>query len=420
MMIKTVNYLLYNFAIFFYGIAIWIASFFNAKAKIFIDGRKNIFESISTKINGDTSKKIWFHCSSLGEFEQARPIIEAIKQTHIDYKIIITFFSPSGFEIRKNYPLADYIFYLPLDTSVHAKKLLELFNPSMVFFVKYEFWYHYLHQLYNRKTPIYLLSATFLEDQIFFRWYGVFFRNMLHYFEIIFTQNESSKALLKSIQIDNVIVSKDTRFDRVYDTTRNLKPLSKIELFKQDSFILVAGSSYIEEENIINQFLNKYPDKKIKIIIAPHEIDGSHLKEIQEIFEGKKTCFYSTADDENLISSQVLIIDNIGLLSSIYQYADIAIIGGGFGSKGLHNTLEAAAFGMPILFGPNNHLKFPESIQLIENGSAFIIHNSEEFDLQISSFIDDEVKLKNISALSRKFILTNTGATEIILSQITF
>ncbi len=419
-MINTVSFLLYTIALFLYRIAVFIASFFNSKAKLFYEGRKDLIVNIGLKLNNDTSKKIWFHCSSLGEFEQARPLIERIKKGHADYKIIITFFSPSGYEIRKNYALADYVFYLPLDSARHAEKIIELFNPQKVFFVKYEFWFHYLNQLKINKIPTYLVSASFLNDQIFFKWYGVFFRNMLNSFETIFTQNDSSKKLLNGIDITNVIVSKDTRFDRVSETVRSVQPLPKIELFKQHSFILVAGSSYLEEANLINRFLDLHPDTNIKIIIAPHEIDHAHLDEVKNLFSKKSICFYSTATDSDLFSSKVLVIDNIGLLSSIYQYASIALIGGGFGHKGLHNTLEAATFGMPILFGPNNHQKFPESIQLIENGSAFTIHNSDEFEKILLEFITNKLKLEEVSLLSKTFINSNTGATDIILSKLTF
>ena len=419
-MINTVSFLLYTIALFLYRIAVFIASFFNSKAKLFYEGRKDLIVNIGLKLNNDTSKKIWFHCSSLGEFEQARPLIERIKKDHADYKIIITFFSPSGYEIRKNYALADYVFYLPHDSASHAKKIIELFNPQKVFFVKYEFWFHYLNQLKKNKIPTYLVSASFLNDQIFFKWYGAFFRNMLNSFETIFTQNDSSKKLLNTIGITNVIVSKDTRFDRVSETVRSVQPLPKIELFKQHSFVLVAGSSYSEEANLINRFLDLHPDTNIKIIIAPHEIDQAHLDEVKNLFSEKSICFYSTASDSDLFSSKVLVIDNIGLLSSIYQYASIALIGGGFGRKGLHNTLEAATFGMPILFGPNNHQKFPESIQLIENGSAFTIHNSDEFEKILLEFITDKLKLEEVSLRSKTFINSNTGATDVILSKLTF
>ena len=419
-MLHFLSYVIYNLAIFFYGKAVWLASIFNTKAKLFIEGRKNIFKTIQAKINNDTSKKIWFHCSSLGEFEQARPIIEKIKKVNPEYKIIITFFSPSGYEIRKNYPLADYIFYLPLDTISNAKRIIQLFNPSKVFFVKYEFWYHYLHQLHINKIPIYLISASFQKEQVFFKKYGTFFRNMFSFFEIIFTQNEASQKLLKSIDIKNAIISKDTRFDRVLDTVKNSINLPKIELFKQDEILLVAGSSYLEEENLIHQFLVAHSSEKIKIIIAPHEINQSHLNSIRQLFSEQKICFYSTTTDQELQESKVLVIDNIGLLSSIYRYADIAFIGGGFGKKGLHNTLEAAAFGMPVLFGPNNHQKYPESIQLIENGSAFVIHNTSDFNDLFLEFIRDDTKHKSVSALSKRFIEENTGASEIILSKISF
>jgi len=417
---NTLSYLIYNIAVFFYATFIKVASVFNLKAKLFIEGRKNIFDVISSKLNNDPSEKIWFHCSSLGEFEQARPLIENIKQNHIEYKIIVTFFSPSGYEIRKNYELADYVFYLPIDTISNAKSLINLFNPNKVFFVKYEFWYHYLNILHQKKIPIYLISATFLGSQIFFKWYGSFFRNILKKFDIIFTQNDSSKKLLNSIGIENVIVSKDTRYDRVAATVKNIKSLPKVELFKQNKKLLVCGSSYIKEETLILQLTDNILEERLKIIIAPHEINGTHLNAIKDLFQHKKICFYSTSLHEDLIKSNILVIDNIGMLSSIYQYADIALIGGGFGSKGLHNILEAAAFGMPVLFGPKNHQKYPESIQLINNGSAFVVNTSEEFNQVISSFIFDTQKHESVSHLSKKFINENTGATKVILSSIPF
>ena len=288
----------------------------------------------------------------------------------------------------------------------------------MVFFVRYEFWYHYLSELKKRNIPVYLISANFLKDQVFFKWYGAFFRKMLKCFNIIFTQNEASKELLNTICIEQVFVSKDTRFDRVNHAVNNTRILPVIEQFRQDKFLLVAGSCYIEEETLVNHFLNNASAAKIKVILAPHEVDITHIKSIQKTFSGNKTILYSDANEENVKEAEVIIIDNIGLLSSIYKYADIALIGGGFGKKGLHNILEAAAFGMPVLFGPNNHEKFPEAKQLINNGTAFVIHNSAEFDLLLNEMISDKIKRNYLSFLSKNFITENIGATDLILSNI--
>lgn len=415
-----ISVFLYDVGIFFYSVVAKIASLNNQKAKLFIDGRKNIFDAISAKLKNDTHPKIWFHCASLGEFEQARPIIESIKATHPQYKVIVTFFSPSGYEFRKKYDQADYIFYLPLDTKSNAQKLISLFNPSTVFFVKYEFWFHYLTQLHQQKIPTYLISANFRTNQLFFKWYGSFFKKLLQYFEIIFTQNEESKKLLNEIGINHVIVSKDSRFDRVYTTIKNVQSLPIIEQFKHKNLLIIAGSSYTPEENLINNFLLQ-TSQKIKIIIAPHEIDSAHIKTIEHTFANFKTILYSNANTSNVIDKQVLIIDNIGLLSSIYQYGDIALIGGGFAKKGLHNMLEAAAFGMPILFGPNNHDKFPEANQMIKYGVAFTVYNNNlEFNHLMDEFISNTEKRNKISSLSKKFITENIGSTEIILSTIKF
>lgn len=408
--------LIYNIGIFLYALIIRVAALFKPKARLFMEGRRDIFNRIREELKDNAGPNAWFHCASLGEFEQARPVIEAFRKKHPQYRIIVTFFSPSGYEVRKNDQAADHIFYLPLDTASNARRLIKLFRPSVAFFVKYEFWHHYLDQLRRQQVPVYLISAHFREDQVFFAWYGTFFRNMLQVFDRIFTQNEGSEALLRAIGIDRVTVSRDTRFDRVYDSTVNAPLLPLIEQFRQNQPLLVAGSSYATEETMIGNYLVDHP--RLKVIIAPHEIHASRISEVLDTFKDHKTMRYSEANAQNVQDAEVLVIDNIGLLAAIYRYADIAFVGGGFGKKGLHNTLEAATFGMPILFGPNNHDKFPEARQLLQNGIAFTIPDQEAFSQLMEDLLHYPAKRKEIGLRSRNFIQAHIGATATILSHI--
>lgn len=397
---------LYNIGIHFYGFLVRIFSVFNSKAALFVKGRDDIFEKIKHQLDKN-QKHIWFHFASLGEFEQGRPVLEKIRLLRPEKKIVITFFSPSGYEVRKNFPLAEGIFYLPLDTHANARKMIALLNPEMAIFTKYEYWYHYFKQLKERQVPIYIISGIFRPDQIFFKWYGGFNRQILGYVSHFFLQNEESRELLKSIGLSNSSLSGDTRFDRVATHAKVAKQLDIVSRFCEDKKTLIAGSSWPADEQLLKELMEKYPDWKL--IIAPHEIDRSHIQAIQEMFP--KAARYSLPSDQ-LSSSPVLIIDNIGLLSSIYPYGNIAYIGGGFG-VGIHNTLEAAAFGLPVLFGPN-YLKFQEAKDLIRIGAAFSVSNLSELENAFSKLTKDPQP----GVLAKNYVREKTGATDQILEMI--
>lgn len=406
--------LLYTISILAYRLAISIAYLFNSKARKWIDGRKGIFENLQKSIHG-SSPLAWFHCASLGEFEQGRPVIEAFRKKHPDHKILITFFSPSGYEIRKNYAVADHVYYLPLDTKANAEKFISITQPKIVLFVKYEFWFNYLDVLHKRGIPMYLISAIFRPNQHFFKSYGGWFRKALHYYTHIFAQNEASKQLMNSIGIDRVTVSGDTRFDRVAEIAAGTKHFPVAEAFSKNSFVLVAGSTWEEDEKLLAGLTREH--KQLKMIIAPHEIGDNKISSLVSLLERHASVLrFSLADEEAAQRAQVLVIDNIGMLSSLYRYGKIAYIGGGFG-KGIHNTLEAAAYGMPVIFGPN-YEKFPEAKALVKLGGAFSISNYNELNNIVPSFMNDQKKLEHTSKVSNDYVQQNKGATEIILRKI--
>ena len=399
--------LLYTTGIKIYNLIIWIFSFFNSKARLFISGRRQIFKQITKKVN-PTDKNIWFHFASLGEFEQGRPVLEKLRQLHPQKKIIITFFSPSGYEIRKNYALADAIFYLPLDTKKNAKRFIEIVNPEMAIFTKYEFWHYYFNELKRKDIPLYIISGIFRKEQIFFKSYGGFYRNILKCVSHFFVQNEESTLLLKSININNTTISGDTRFDRVYENAKNPKNIPEIEFFCGDSPILICGSTWPDDEKLITELPAKYPDWKF--IIAPHEVHESHIQTIESLFP--ETVRFSELKSKRSTDSSILIIDNIGMLSALYQYGKFAYIGGGFGA-GIHNTLEAAAFGLPVIFGPK-FSKFQEAKDLIEIGAAKSISSADELITSFDYFKDNE----NAAAAAKKYVDNKKGATNIILEKI--
>lgn len=395
---------IYNIGIAMYYLFLRLTSLFNNKAKFFVDGRKNIWELIKTKINRN-DHPIWFHFASLGEFEQGRPVLEKLKNENPLQKIVVTFFSPSGYEIRKNYALAD-VFYLPLDTATNAKKFIELVNPKLAIFTKYEFWFHYFTVLNQKKIPLYLISGIFRPKQLFFKWYGGFYKNMLKCITHFFVQNVESVALLKSIGFDNISLAGDTRFDRVYENAQNPKRLELIETFCSNNKVFIAGSTWPEDEKLLISLTEKYPDWKF--IIAPHEIGDSHIKEIEGLFP-KAIKFSVLSSQLTQTSPQILIIDNIGMLSSLYQYAKVAYIGGGFG-VGIHNTLEAAAFGLPVIFGPK-YDKFQEAKDLIGIEAAKSITNSDEL---LTAFENFKANTK-ASAEAKNYVEQQKGATKIIM-----
>ncbi len=403
--------IIYNLTITLYYFAILLSSLFNSKAKKWIKGRRGILRNI--KIPKD-EKIIWIHCASLGEFEQGRPLIEAIKNKHSEYKIVLTFFSPSGYEIRKNYPLADYIYYLPLDTSKNAQLFIQKIHPEKIIFVKYEFWYHYIYNAKRQNIPVYLISGIFRESQWFFKWYGKFSRKILSFFEHVFVQNEHSRALLNRHHINHVSIAGDTRYDRVLKISHSVKHIPEVEHFKQNSLTLISGSTWPKDEALLIRYLNEI-NPGIKCIIAPHEIIKPHINEMVHRIH-KKTVLFSNITISSGHEADVLIIDNIGMLSSLYQYGDIAYIGGGFG-KGIHNVLEAATFGMPVVFGPN-HKKFDEAFGLIRQKAAFSITSQKEYNEVMNMLIQSADVRQKSGSMALKYVNNKSGATSVILSYI--
>lgn len=386
---------------------IWLASKFNNnKATLFLSGRENVFALLEQKrLPGE--HYVWFHAASLGEFEQGRPIMESLKNSHPEYKILLTFFSPSGYEVRKDYQGADIICYLPMDMSWNVKRFLDIVQPDCAIFIKYEFWMNYLLELKKRQIKTYIVSAIFRESQLFFRSYGGFYRRLLKSFTHLFVQNDESVRLLHSIGFDNVTKVGDTRFDRVADIAAKSKDLPIVQAFKSDAKVLIAGSSWPNDENILLPYFNQnFP---LKLIIAPHEIDEEHLQSI--ISQLKRPYIrYSQATIENVKEADCLIIDCFGLLSSIYRYGEIAYIGGGFG-VGIHNILEAAVYGIPVIFGPN-YKKFQEAVDLIELGGAFSIADYTGFSRLMSDLLVDNSSLyASSAAVSNDYSQRNRGAT---------
>lgn len=406
--------IVYNISISLYSFLIFLLSPFNIKAGQIYKGRKKSFKIISEKIS-ESDKTIWVHCASLGEFEQGRPLIESIKKTYPEYKILLSFFSPSGYEIRKNYDLADCICYLPADTNKNAKKFIRLSKPEKVFFIKYEYWYNYINELNKNKIPIYLVSAIFRQNQVFFndtvggRWYKKILENIEHFF----VQDQNSVDMLTSIGIFNVTKAGDTRFDRVADIAKNSKEIKLAKLFKGDSLILVAGSTWRPDEEILAEYINNNPE--IKFIIAPHEIKASNIQRLIKLLKTSYIC-YTNANENNVINKQVLIVDTIGLLSTLYKYADVAYIGGGFG-VGIHNTLEAAIFGVPVLFGPKFH-KYSEAVALANKGIAYPVSNFEALNEKLNLLFADKQLRLQIAEQSHEFNSQNIGATNIIINRV--
>ena len=404
----------YNIFLFLYRAGIRIASLWNNKAKLWLNGRKNIFEELKSKLKNQNSKVIWFHCSSLGEFEQGRPVIEKLRSQNPNFKFLLTFFSPSGFEIRKDYKGADWVCYLPVDSKKNAKRFFDIADPSLVVFVKYDYWYYYLTECKKRNIPLLLVSAIFRKDQPFFKWYGNLHRGMLNCFNHFFVQDNESLQLLRSIHIYNATVAGDSRFDRVSEIAENFKSIEEVEKFCESSTVLVAGSTWPEDEKIINNATVNFPD--LKIIIAPHEIHKEHIDQLKSIFPNAILYSQLVAQNSPLRISKYLIIDNIGMLSRLYYYATVTYIGGGF-NKGIHNTLEAAVYGKPVLFGPN-YKKFKEAIELIATGGGIRITSGTELSTILQKFISNKNELEVSGRNSFDFVKQNTGATGKILHYI--
>lgn len=405
------NELLYNLGIFFYGTTIRLVAPFNVKARQFLMGRKGLIDRIAKDFSNNHSEILWFHCASLGEFEQGRPLMEAFKNDFPKKKILLTFFSPSGYELRKNYPGADFIYYLPLDSKSNAQRFLAITKPSMVIFVKYEFWFHYLNETKKRGIPVFCISALFNPKQRFFKPNGGFFRTILKKFDHFFVQNEASKKLLNDIGIEKVTVTGDTRFDRVLATASNPKNFPLVKQFTNGHLTVVIGSCWPADMAFLFPIINQ--SNNIKFIIAPHNIGESNIRELEQ---GLKLPFvrFTEANETSVSNADVLIINNIGMLSSLYQYGDLAYIGGAFGD-GLHNILEAVTFGLPVVFGNNKLEKFPESTALVEKGGAFSFKTQEEINQIIDQLTTDNDFRAKASSVCLKFIEENTGATAKIM-----
>ena len=405
--------MIYNLGIHIYQLGIRLAGLFSDKPAKMVKGHREAYDLLKNKIDRN-ARYIWFHAASLGEFEQGRPLIERIRKEYPQYKILQTFFSPSGYEVRKNYDGADIVCYLPIDTPANAKKFIELVNPCMVFFVKYEFWHNYLNTLYQKGIPTYSVSSIFRPNQIFFRWYGKSYQQVLKTFAHLFVQNEESKQLLAGIGVKNTTVVGDTRFDRVLDICAAAKQLPLVQKFKGDALTFVAGSSWGPDEDIFIKYFNAHPE--MKLIIAPHVVNDGHLKEIESKLQ-RSSIRYTQATEENVGKADCLIIDCYGLLSSIYRYGEISYIGGGFG-VGIHNVLEAAVYGIPVIFGPNNK-KFREAQHLLANKGGFEIHGYDDFEQLMNKFLTDEAYLKQSGKAAGDYVKGNAGAMELILKNIT-
>lgn len=405
--------MIYNIVIYFVLWGIAIASLFNKKVRKMWRGEREAFKVLKQKVDPN-AKYIWFHAASLGEFEQGRPLMERIRKEHPQYKILLTFYSPSGYEVRKNYEGADIICYMPVDTRLNAIRFLRLVRPVMAFFIKYEFWSNFLHILKHRNIPTYSVSSIFREDQVFFKWYGKSYAGVLKCFTRFFVQNEESKRLLESIGITDVDVVGDTRFDRVLQIKEAAKQLPICEAFQKDYHVFVAGSSWPPDEDIFLRFFNAH--KEWRLIIAPHVIGEDHLKQILSKIEGKKVVRYTQTSVEEAAEADVLIIDCFGLLSNMYHYGDVAYVGGGFG-VGIHNTLEAAVWDMPVIFGPNNK-KFQEAQGLLKSGGGFEINTYEDFEGLMLSLMNDAEFLRQAGEKAGAFVASLSGATGKVLSQV--
>jgi 3-deoxy-D-manno-octulosonic-acid transferase len=405
---------LYNLTIYIAGFFLKIIALFSPKIKLFVEGRKNVFSVLEEKIKAD-DKTIWFHSASLGEYEQGLPVIEKIKEKYPSHKIIVTFFSPSGYEVRKNNAVADVTIYLPLDTKSNAKRFLKLVHPEFAFFIKYEFWLNYLKELEKSKTPTYLISGIFRDNQMFFKWYGGFYRKALNTFTYFFVQNENSKQKIEAIGFNNVIVSGDTRFDRVNAILERDNRLDFVENFKNNQPTIVVGSSWPKDEILITEYINQAP-KNTKFIIAPHNIKPDQILDLLSKIT-KPTILFSEKENRDLSDYSVFIIDTIGILTKIYSYGTIAYVGGGFGNPGIHNILEPATFGIPIVIGPN-YSNFAEAVDLVKIGGCMPISTSEELKLIFDQLLNDKNVLEEKSKICKSFIQDHKGATETIMKLI--
>jgi len=403
---------IYNIGIRFYWTVVWLIAPWNSKAKLWIRGRKKWLAGLQKNI-GPEDRVIWFHCASLGEFEQGRPVIESTRKQFPDHKILLTFFSPSGYEKRKDYQGVDHVMYLPLDTRKNAKRMLSALSLEMAIFVKYEFWYYLLLGLKAQKVPVLLVSGIFRPDQLFFKWYGGWYRKFLGCFTDIFVQTEDSKQLLAKIGYSRVTVAGDTRFDRVKELAETSYRNESLELFARGSRVIVAGSTWEKDEQILEQVRQKLPEQT-RWIIAPHELAKTHLEQLKRRFPG--SVFFTELDQQISPQTRVIIVDTIGQLSYLYRYGTIAYIGGGFG-KGIHNTLEAATYGLPVIFGPA-YQKFAEAVELVKLGGAFPVQGEVELLSTIHQQFQNDALLKTTSGIAGNYVVERVGATSAIMDKV--
>lgn len=405
---------LYNLLLLFATQIVKLLAHFSPKIMLFINGRKNVFQTLENKIS-PSDKTIWFHAASLGEFEQGLPVMEKIKENLSDHKIVVTFFSPSGYEVRKNNSIADVTVYLPLDTKSNAQKFIKLVHPDLVFFIKYEYWPNYLNELKKLNIKTYLISGIFRENQAFFQWYGGFYRNALKAFNYFFVQDENSKLLLQKLGFNNVKISGDTRFDRVVSILETDNSLDFIKLFKNNIITIVAGSSWPKDESLLVNYIN-LTNEKVKFIIAPHNIKAEQIQELKNSIT-KKTVLFSEKVNTDLSNYDVLIVDTIGILTKIYSYANIAYVGGGFGNPGVHNILEPATFGIPIVIG-QNYSHFAEATALVNMEGCIPISNQNELNDTFNKLISSEDIRNEKGHICSTFVQMNKGATSVILKHI--
>jgi len=408
---------LYRIFIWLYPKTAWLLSFSNKRAMLWLEGRRGIFKKLAAAFHKNTDAVIWMHCSSLGEFEQGLPVLESIRKHYPGYKILLTFFSPSGYEVRKSYKGVDHIFYLPMDSPSHASQFLNIVQPALVIFIKYEFWFYYLQEARQRNIPLLLVSGIFRKDQPFFRWYGGIHRKMLSFFTCLFVQNQTSAELLQSIGLPaQVILSGDTRFDRVIEIAKRFEPFSVIDYFCGNQETIVAGSTWTEDDEELDHFTNTHPS--VKCIIAPHDIETERLHECLLLY--KHSVLYSVyeaayssgkAVPEN---TNVLILDNVGMLSKLYHYATICYVGGGFGDDGIHNILEAAVYAKPVIFGPV-YDKYFEAAELLDCGGAITINDALELESVLKELLENKEMLESASKASGEYVKSKAGATEKIM-----
>ena len=410
---------LYNFGIQVFKLGLILASPFNPKAKLWIEGRRNWEENLKLKVASlNLENAVWFHCASLGEFEQGRPVIENLKKENPHQKIVLTFFSPSGFEIQKNYPYADLVTYLPSDTPYNSKLFLSILKPKLAVFVKYEFWLNYLFELDKKQIPTFLISTVIKKHQSFFKWYGGNFRKALKTYKTIYTQDDYSIQLLKKLKINSGVLAGDTRFDRVLKICSSPKKINEIEEFAKNSFVIIAGSSWQKDEDCLIEAYIKLKENhsNLKLIIAPHEIDKKNIDRLKNLLHKNNLPFHVFSDNPPAYTDSILVVNAIGFLSSIYQYGTVAFIGGGF-TNGIHNILEPTVYGLPVLFGPN-YKKFNEAFEVIDLNVGFVVTDSFTLTKQLEVFMNDSEVLSLSSRLAKNYVLKNSGATQKIVQEL--